>query len=215
MRLKKYSRLVPAFPNAASKRVAVPTLSEVADDWLTYFRGLARYKTDQRLLKRIGPVAFGIELEKYLPDSYRPRMIVYNLIEAGSKLVPVVDHLAKDNRGLQIFIPYTSHAKRYTEACELMARQARVKLLTRPAPEDVINGIIAYVENDAVGDCFWSCQAVLQLSQLLSRKPNATNIFRSAPTSFASMCPLQFSNNTRRAAKRNGYMTSTSLTLAR
>lgn len=167
MTLKKNSRQIRAIPNAAGKRVAVPTLSDVVGDWLQHFQGLARFKADQRLLKRIGPVVFGIELEKYLPDAYRPRMILYNLIDAGNKFVPVIDQLVKDNRGLQIFIPYAHHTRRYTEACELMARQARVGLLSRPSLEDIVDGVIAYVENDAIGDCFRSCQAVLQLSQLL------------------------------------------------
>lgn len=167
MKEEKKSKLAQSILESVTNKVPLSILTKVITDWQEYFNELTRYKSGQKLLKVVGPVAYGIELEKFLSDKYRPRVILINLIDGSSTFIKVIDQTIKNNRDLDISIGYSQHSKEYIETCKLLEQQSRISLFGKPTIEDIIKSIITYIEKDSIGNCFWSCQAVMQLSRLV------------------------------------------------
>ena len=177
--MKKISKLGQSTIDSVSNKVTASTLSGIVDDWLRCFPDLKRYRSGQKLLKRIGPVVVGIELEKFLSNAYRPRVVLYNLLdETSNKLIPVIDQTIRSKKGIEISIEYSQHAKEYLPATDLLVSQSRVKLNGKTTLDELLGGIILYIENDAVSNCFWSCQAVMQLSRLIESESKREQYFR-------------------------------------
>ena len=142
--------------------------TKVINDWQGRFPNLIRYRSGNKLIKRIGPVIIGIEIEKFLSDEYKPKFIAYNLIDHDSRnLVYIIDQSIKNRKGLDISIKYSSHAAEYIEACEKMECQSCINLTNRVSLNMILDGILTFVKSDYIGNCFWSCQAILQLSRLI------------------------------------------------
>lgn len=171
------SKLAQSVLDSVTNKASASVLSEVAADWQSHFSSLKRHKSSQKLLKRTGPVVFGIELEKFLSDEYRPRVVLYNLIDNSSKLIRVIDQTISNQKGLEISIKYSRHAEEYPNACRLLEQQSRVNFFGKPAIEDIICSIITFIEKDAVANCFWSCEAVMQLSRLLNEDQKKEKYF--------------------------------------
>lgn len=65
-------------------------------------------------------------------------------------------------------------------------------MLGTPTIEDIITGIIKYIEHDALGVCFWSCQAVMQLSRLIEGEKQKEDFFNKGYDLLKQKVPLQF-----------------------
>lgn len=144
-------------------------LTQVVSDWQSQFPDLKRHKGGQKLLKRVGGIVLGVELEKFSSAAYRPSFVLYNLFDATlSRLVPCVDQKLSDNKGLQIKIEYRMHSRDYLQACGMMRTQAKVRLDGCPTLEDVIHGILRYIDTDLKGaNPFEPCKAVMLLSRFV------------------------------------------------
>lgn len=163
------------------RKPTAATLTKVIADWQVYFFELKRYKSGQKLLKRIGPVVIGVELEKFLSYEYRPRFVLYNLINSRSNtLITIIDQVIKDERGLDATVEYAKHSDTYLRSCELLNKKSRVTLFGKVTVENIIKGILSFVENDMYGNCFWSCDAVMQLSRLLNEEHKREEYFDKA-----------------------------------
>ena len=163
------------------EKVSKTVLNKVISDWQEQFTGLERLKSGQKILKRVSFVALGIELEKYLSDAYRPRFVLYNLLDSSnSKLITSIDQTLKNKKGLEVSIKYSQHEAVYLEACKLMKKQARVDILNTPNLEGIIDGILTFVDKDIMGNPFYSCLAVMQLSRMLDKEKSRDKYFEKA-----------------------------------
>lgn len=193
MKEKCISKSQHAIDTYFKNKASAVVLSEVVADWLRIFPELKRYKSGQKILKKVGPVIVGIELEKFLSDEYRPRVVAYNLLDnRNNRLVSIIDQTIKNKKGLDISIKYKQHAEEYVEACALLKNKARVDLFGMPAIEDIITGIIGFIEHDAAGVCFWSCQAVMQLSHLIDVEKKKVYFFNKGYDLLKQKVPPQF-----------------------
>jgi hypothetical protein len=191
MKEKKTSKLAQSIVDSVSNKVSTSVLTKVISDWQSYFFELKRYKSGMKLLKKIGPVVLGIELEKFFSDAYRPRVILINLVDNTSNtLVKVIDQTIKDKKGLDITVLYSQHTREYLDACYLLEQQSRLSLFGNPTLEDIINGIVTDIEKNA-GNCFWSCQAVMQLSQLIENNQKKEMYFEKGLELIRKKVPAQ------------------------
>lgn len=193
MERKKISKLAQATIDSVNTKTPGTILTKVVSDWQQLFSDLRRYKTGQKLLKRVGPVVFGIELEKYFQTGYRPTVILFNLIDCRSnRLVYVIDKKVRNERGLEYIIDYSEHTEHYHKASMFLVEQSPISLFGALSIEYIIKSIISYVENDSVGNCFWSCQAVMQLSQLIEDEQKKETFFAKGVELMRRRIPMQW-----------------------
>jgi hypothetical protein len=146
------------------------TLTQVVNDWVKLFPELKRYKTGQKILKRFGPVVYGIELEKYFSSEYRPRVVLYSLLANEPRLGAVIDQTIRTERNIEVTVKYSQHSENYLTASRLLTEQSRVNLFGKPTIDQVIEAIFNYVKFNIQTNCYWSCRAVMQLSRLMDDK---------------------------------------------
>jgi len=144
--------------------------SNILRDWITYFPELKRYKNGKKLLKRVGPIVFGIEIEKFLPEEYRPRFIAHNLMGSNpSSLIYIVDQPILNWKGLDVTVEYSSHDKVCVDICKKMEHQAYINLSGEVSLHDLIGGILKFIQSKNTtsylfGHCVLAGEAALQLT---------------------------------------------------
>lgn len=157
-------------------------LTQVASDWQGQFPDLKRFKGGQKLLKRVGGIVLGIELEKYFDVGYRPKPVIFNLLDPTARsFFPCVVQSLRNPKGLQLTIRYTGHSQEYLQACDIMRRQARVRLDGVPTLLEVIRGILKYIDGDLMGtNPFQPCKAVMLLSRMIQDADQRDQYFQAA-----------------------------------
>lgn len=166
----KNSKLGQSILDSVKNKVSPAILTKAVNDWNSQFTLLKRMKSGQKLLKIIGPIAFGIGLEKFLSDEYRPRLIAYNLIDnSENKLIKIINQTLTDKKDLDISIEYNKHENHFLDACSEMKKQARLDLDKPYQIENFIDGILMFIEKDCLENPIYPCQAVLQLSNYLKK----------------------------------------------
>jgi len=166
-------------------------LTQVVNDWVKLFPELKRYKSGQKILKRFGPVVYGIELEKYLSSEYRPRIVAYSMIANDSRLCTIIDHTIRTEGYIEVSIKYAQHSENYLPASHLLKGQSKIDLFGKPTLEKIIEAIIANVKAD-FRNCFWPCRAVMQLSRLIDDKVKAEVYFEEGFDLLKKKTPAQW-----------------------
>lgn len=190
MNSKSESKLAKSILESVTNKVPSSIFNTVVNDWLGQFPDLKRYKNGQKMLKQVGPVIIGIELEKFLSDEYRPKFILFNLLDSfNNKLIYVINQYIVDKKGLDISINYNQHKMHYESVSELLKHQSRISLTENPSIEDIIFGIMNYIDNDCLGNPFWSCIAIMQLTKFLNEKSKQEYYFNTATSILKNRVP--------------------------
>ncbi|MGZ3922017.1 MAG: hypothetical protein ACXVC7_17085, partial [Bacteroidia bacterium] len=154
---------------------------KVAIDWNNAFPKLKRYKNGMRLLKRNGPVLYGVELEKFLSTTYRPRIVLYSLLdENSSKLVTSINYTARDKKKLEVSIEYKLHEQKYEEAIHYLKEQSVLDFSNEMNIEGFIRAIFQFIEEKISGNPFWSCETIMFLSKFVDDTSLQNKFFESA-----------------------------------
>lgn len=103
---------------------------ELYADWLARFPLLQRFKRGRKLLRQIGPVILGIELEKYLSTQYRPQFVALNLLSGFVGFS--ISRTLRTERNSQWSIHYRHHSRDHAPATAEM--RSRFPILTEAAP---------------------------------------------------------------------------------
>jgi len=91
---------------------------QVCTDWLNAFPHLSRFKNGRKLLRVWGPVIFGIELEKFSSEAYRPRFVAMNLLSSFPEFA--VSRTLSSKRRPQLSVKYAVHSGNCLEAIDIM-----------------------------------------------------------------------------------------------
>jgi hypothetical protein len=148
-------------------------LNQIMADWAKEFRTLTRLKQSRKLLKRIGPVILGIEIESFFSYAYRPRFVLISLCEdTGKKCLLTIEQIIFNKKNLQVTINYENHEQDYHKACEEMRDQSRLNLIRNDLRlRDILNAILRDIElTKNIHVPYFTCKAVLELSCLLTDK---------------------------------------------
>jgi len=162
-------------------KISSEVSNKIVKDWLVQFPSLQRYKSTNKLLKRVRFVVYGIELEKYVSTGYRPRFVMYNLLDvSGNISITCIDKILKNNKGLDVSIKYVQHENTYLDACRMMKLQASIDFAKESSIEEIIEAILTFIEKDILGTPYYSCLAVMQLSRLLDSEAKKESYFNKA-----------------------------------
>ncbi|MCR6641085.1 MAG: hypothetical protein NVV82_19355 [Sporocytophaga sp.] len=169
MKEKKMGKLAQSVVESVSNKISTSVLTQTLMDWQKEFPDLKRFKSTQKLLKRIGPAIIGIELEKYMSDKYRPRLVLINLLDTSyNKISPCVYQSFKNKKGNELFVAYKDHSHLYLDACKIVENEARISLRNKPTLNEIIEGIFIYIEEDLYSaNPFDECKSILLFSRLL------------------------------------------------
>lgn len=132
-------------------------------------------------MKKVGFVVFGLELEKYLSDTYRPRIVLYSLLDSSNNtLIPVVDQTLKNHKGLDVTIRYSQHSDLYLGACKGLHQQSNLSFSETQSTQEIIEAILIYIDLNLLGSPYFSCLAVMQLSRTLDDQSLKEKYFNQA-----------------------------------
>ena len=92
--------------------------SQICKDWASEFPFLARFKNGRKLLRIQSPVVFGIELEKFFSDKYRPKFIAMNLLSSFPEFS--IGRLLRTKKGMDLSIAYSEHERDFQQAVGIM-----------------------------------------------------------------------------------------------
>lgn len=92
--------------------------TQICNDWIREFPSLARFKNGRKLLRVQNPVVFGIELEKFFSDAYRPKFVALNLLSSFPEFA--ISRALATERSPQLSVPYSKHEVNFQETVGIM-----------------------------------------------------------------------------------------------
>lgn len=94
------------------------TESQICNAWAGEFPFLARFKNGRRFLRVQTPVVFGVELEKFSSEAYRPKFVALNLLSSFPEFA--ISRTLATKRRPQLSVTYSKHEVAFEEAVEIM-----------------------------------------------------------------------------------------------
>ena len=82
-------------------------------DWISEFPRLTQFKGGRKIIRRSGPVIYGLELEKYTSRDYRPKFIALNLLSSHPGFC--ISSMLRSSKGKGVYLEYSNHSIKYHE----------------------------------------------------------------------------------------------------
>jgi len=156
-------------------------IDKVINDWNKHFPALKRYGSGRKLLKLYGPLIYGIELEAFLSDVYRPRVVLFTLLDDRTAFAFAIDQLIKDKKGLDLDVTYKLHDVQFIDAVNTLIKQSIIPLEENINPEHAIKYIFKFLNIRPMGsNPFASCHTIMLLSKYIDNQDMADNYFNVA-----------------------------------
>jgi hypothetical protein len=112
------------------------------------FRDLKRCGS-KKLLRIVGPVAMGIELNQIFSTTYRPECILINLADDSYKRpINVISQFLRGRNKVQVSIKLENHNSEIGLVARKMREQAFISLDGPVNLESIMSGIIKFVSED-------------------------------------------------------------------
>lgn len=141
----------------------------VIKDWLDYFTELRRFRSGNRLFKRVGPLLFGIELWPMYRKEYRICFYMKSLMhdfKDGGIFTYDFKYDKGRYKGMQLELYYCNHKDKYLEACEMVERQSMISLWGEVTLRDILPKFLDEIKRSYY-NCSWDCYTLIQLSYFL------------------------------------------------
>ncbi|GAA5483109.1 hypothetical protein [Haloferula sargassicola] len=94
------------------------TESQICKDWVKAFPALVRFKGGRRLLCLQEPVVYGVEIEKFTSEAYRPKFVALNLLSSFPEFA--ISRTLATKRRPQLSVSYAKHDSEFEEAAGIM-----------------------------------------------------------------------------------------------
>jgi hypothetical protein len=142
---------------------------QIFKDWRDAFPELAKWRSN-KLVKRVGPVLLGIEINRIFPTTYRPEFVLFNLLdESYPQPTEAIRQFIRGRNNIQITIPLKHHTIMFPDVVEAMKQQAYINLSTSPSLKHIIESVFKFLEEDLPQGVnnYGECKSIMMLSHFI------------------------------------------------